>query len=79
VYDLTDMERKKSKCAIEFPMILDMDSFMSKQDGTNESDMCNIYELKGIMLHEGSSAYSGHYVAQVFDPMSVPNHRICAI
>ncbi|THH10686.1 hypothetical protein EW145_g1149 [Phellinidium pouzarii] len=32
----------------------------------NESDD-DIYELKGVLLHKGQSAYHGHYEAQVFN------------
>ena len=27
-----------------------------------------IYDLRGILLHKGSSAYSGHYCAEVYNP-----------
>lgn len=27
----------------------------------------DVYELRGILLHKGSSAYHGHYEAQVHD------------
>lgn len=27
----------------------------------------NTYELVGILLHKGASAYHGHYEAQVYD------------
>lgn len=26
-----------------------------------------VYELRGVLLHKGPSAYHGHYEAQVFD------------
>lgn len=31
-----------------------------------------IYELRGVLLHKGPSAYHGHYEAQVFDVTCVP-------
>ncbi|KAG1827163.1 cysteine proteinase [Suillus subaureus] len=57
VYDFASMERKKSKHNLLFPTTLDMDQF-------------NIYELRGVLLHKGPSAYHGHYEAQVLDTAS---------
>ncbi|EMD38059.1 hypothetical protein CERSUDRAFT_113204 [Gelatoporia subvermispora B] len=73
VYDLTSMERKKSKHAISFPMSIDMDRFLGSPD-TRKSHKRkasrsngNRYELRGVLLHKGPSAYHGHYEAQIFD------------
>lgn len=63
VYDLNTMERKKSKQAIAFPKTLDMDGFI--KGSTSQSD--NKYQLRGVLLHKGPSAYHGHYEAQIFD------------
>lgn len=27
----------------------------------------DLYELRGVLLHKGASAYHGHYEAQVYD------------
>ncbi|PPQ63065.1 hypothetical protein CVT24_005920 [Panaeolus cyanescens] len=76
VYDISTMERKKSKNSVTFPTILDMDRFMAsgQQDVdtniSNSSTNKNVYELRGILLHKGSSAYHGHYEAQVKDSLS---------
>lgn len=32
------------------------------QTGSEET-----YELRGVLLHKGPSAYHGHYMAKVFD------------
>ena len=64
------MERKKSKHSIAFPTTLDMGKFLgSKNDRERcpKNDDDNIYELRGILLHKGTSAYHGHYEAQVND------------
>ncbi|KAF7363613.1 hypothetical protein MSAN_01018400 [Mycena sanguinolenta] len=71
VYDFSTMERKKSKQTISFPMTLDMTRFLGnaadrKAASTKKSEG-NIYELRGVLLHKGKSAYHGHYEAQVFD------------
>jgi hypothetical protein len=66
------MERKKSKNAIVFPTTLNMDQFLGsaatrKAAASDKSVNRNIYELQGVLLHKGASAYHGHYEAQVFD------------
>jgi ubiquitin carboxyl-terminal hydrolase 48 len=71
VYDLNTMERKKSKHSISFPLSLDMNRFLGSPEDRRHatSTTCddNIYELRGILLHKGASAYHGHYEAQVYD------------
>ena len=57
------MERKKSKQAIAFPMTLDMARFITGSQPVGE----NVYHLRGVLLHKGTSAYHGHYEAQIFD------------
>ncbi|KAF8843558.1 cysteine proteinase [Paxillus ammoniavirescens] len=74
VYDFASMERKKSKHNLLFPTILDMSRFVSPEKsaggaGQGES-VGNTYELRGVLLHKGTSAYHGHYEAQVFDTAS---------
>jgi len=70
------MERKKSKNAIVFPTTLNMEQFLgsaaSRKTTANDRPADeNIYELRGVLLHKGASAYHGHYEAQVFDPTYV--------
>ncbi|KAH8826973.1 cysteine proteinase [Flagelloscypha sp. PMI_526] len=62
VYDYDTMSRKKLKDIINFPKTLDMGKFIA-DSAPNQ----NVYELKAVLLHKGSSAYQGHYQAQVFD------------
>ena len=72
------MERKKSKHSIAFPTTLDMGKFLgSKNDRERcpKNDDNNIYELRGILLHKGTSAYHGHYEAQVNDIEYACLHR----
>ncbi|CAE7168504.1 unnamed protein product [Rhizoctonia solani] len=61
VFDAKDFSRKKSKHAITFPLSINMRPFLS------EEGVGVWYDLRGILLHRGSSAYHGHYEAQVFD------------
>ncbi|KAI0688254.1 cysteine proteinase [Cytidiella melzeri] len=68
VYDLSTMERKKSKQLISFPPTLDMGQFVTTgKKGSEVQDSTIQYHLRGILLHKGPSAYHGHYEAQVFD------------
>ncbi|KAI0755796.1 hypothetical protein C8Q74DRAFT_1175496, partial [Fomes fomentarius] len=70
-YDLSSMERKTSKQTILIPTFIDMDRFIGpdedrkqrKKKHTKASK--NLYELRGVLPH--TSAYHGHYEAQVFD------------
>ncbi len=66
VFDLTTFERKKRKHNVSFPVVLDMNRFLGNKKTANEE---NTYELKGVLVHKGSSAYHGHYEAMVFDVM----------
>lgn len=70
------MERKKSKHTIMFPVILDMSRFMGTRSNlsvptNSQSSVGEVYELRGVLLHKGPSAYHGHYEAQVFDTACV--------
>jgi hypothetical protein len=58
------LERKKRKHNVSFPVVLDMNKFLRNRDS---ADGENTYELKGVLVHKGSSAYHGHYEAMVFD------------
>ncbi|KAJ3574829.1 hypothetical protein NP233_g1494 [Leucocoprinus birnbaumii] len=72
VYDFSTMERRKSKFTLSFPTCLDMSRFLRPcLEGVNQDQNQNIYDLMGILLHKGSSAYHGHYEAQVYDTESV--------
>jgi hypothetical protein len=65
VYDITSMERKKSKYAISFPTFIDMTQFLGspaerKASVNKPRDERNIYELHGILLHKGMSKLLTH-------------------
>ncbi|QRW14456.1 ubiquitin carboxyl-terminal hydrolase [Ceratobasidium sp. AG-Ba] len=61
VFDFDDMERKKSKQSIAYPLSINMAQYVDGHKG----DLW--YDLRGVLLHRGASAYHGHYEAQVFD------------
>ncbi|KZT68135.1 hypothetical protein DAEQUDRAFT_340767 [Daedalea quercina L-15889] len=54
VYDFSTMERKKK-----------LGSRKRRRKGDSQGK--NMYQLRGILVHKGASAYHGHYEAQVFD------------
>lgn len=60
VYDFDAEERKKTNNFITFPAQLDMSPYV------DSSEAC-IYDLAGVLLHQGASAHFGHYTADVFD------------
>lgn len=80
VYDLSTMERRKSKHAMNFPKTLDMTPFLGKAADRGSASPAksegNIYELRGVLLHKGKSAYHGHYEAQVFDATYVMDQTV---
>ncbi|KAG8960305.1 hypothetical protein FRC03_006787 [Tulasnella sp. 419] len=63
VYDIKTHTRKKSKQSISYPAAIDMSQFLDKESA---SDSC-WYDLRGVLLHKGPSAYRGHYESQVYD------------
>lgn len=72
------MSRNKSKQSISFPSTLDMGPFLeegTEVDANAMSDPFNegssVYDLRGVLLHKGASAYHGHYESQVYDMRSV--------
>jgi ubiquitin carboxyl-terminal hydrolase 48 len=74
------MERRKSKHAMNFPKTLDMTPFLGKAADRGSASPAksegNIYELRGVLLHKGKSAYHGHYEAQVFDATYVMDQTV---
>ena len=67
VYDTATYERKKSKLPLKFPPFLDMRPFLASEPLNPPSEEDTMYELRGVLLHKGTSAYHGHYEAQVYD------------
>ncbi|GAA5885332.1 hypothetical protein JCM6882_009573 [Rhodosporidiobolus microsporus] len=65
-WDPKDFSRYKSQHAISYPLQLDMGQFLPPNPATRKPvEMW--YDLKGVLMHKGTSAHSGHYVAQVLD------------
>lgn len=53
-----DNQRKKSKAVIKIPLELNMGEYIRDADGEPSEPIW--YDLKGMLLHKGDSAYSGH-------------------
>ncbi|KAF8733688.1 hypothetical protein AX14_003618 [Amanita brunnescens Koide BX004] len=70
VYDLSTMERRKSKNVISFPATINMEDHLDRDRQCPEGGTDHIYDLRGVLLHKGPSAYHGHYEAQVYDEIS---------
>ncbi|KAF8958297.1 Ubiquitin carboxyl-terminal hydrolase 48 [Entomortierella lignicola] len=60
VYDSTTWTKKKSKDTIKFPPSIDFSELLR----SNESA---IYDLSAVLVHSGSSAHSGHFLAHVLN------------
>ncbi|XP_026687303.1 ubiquitin carboxyl-terminal hydrolase 48-like, partial [Diaphorina citri] len=57
VFDRTTGTRKKLNSFIQFPETLDLAGYL----GSTSTPQTN-YKLSAVLMHCGSSAYSGHYV-----------------
>ncbi|GAA5948419.1 hypothetical protein JCM21900_002704 [Sporobolomyces salmonicolor] len=64
VFSMKDLTRAKSQHAISYPIQLDMGRYLPDTNG-NKREVW--YDLKGVLMHKGTSAHHGHYVAQVYD------------
>ncbi|EHB07082.1 Ubiquitin carboxyl-terminal hydrolase 48 [Heterocephalus glaber] len=64
VFDGQTGLKKKLNTYIGFSETLDMDPYVDHKPGSY------VYELSAVLIHQGVSAYSGHYIAQVKDPQS---------
>ena len=77
VFDMTTFRKKKVKSAIKIPLMLKSSDFLgsdlfdSKTNGSSSSSGKSnsapdiIYDLVAVLYHRGSSADSGHYVADI--------------
>ncbi|GAA5896486.1 hypothetical protein JCM5296_000680 [Sporobolomyces johnsonii] len=65
VFSMKDFTRAKSQHAISYPLQLDMGQYLPSDTNGNKREVW--YDLKGVLMHKGTSAHHGHYVAQVYD------------
>lgn len=64
VFDPETLDRKKGNGTIHFPKSIDMGKYLPEA-ANGEVEIW--YDLKGVLLHRGSSAHSGHYTAHIYD------------
>ncbi|KAI9333964.1 hypothetical protein BDR26DRAFT_867537, partial [Obelidium mucronatum] len=69
VYDVQRQTKRKVKTSMQFPEVLDMQGYVgvggmhaaaAKEEHT--------YVLTAVLMHRGTSAYSGHFIARIRDP-----------
>jgi len=73
VYDLKTQDKKKISRQVSYPMKIDMSAYLqavastSVDDASDDlaSDTTNIYHLRSVISHIGSSAHGGHYICYV--------------
>uniref|UniRef100_A0A8D8YKT5 Ubiquitin carboxyl-terminal hydrolase 48 n=1 Tax=Cacopsylla melanoneura TaxID=428564 RepID=A0A8D8YKT5_9HEMI len=65
VFDRSTGTRKKLNSFIQFPESLDLAAYL----GSSSTPQTN-YKLSAVLMHCGSSAHSGHYVAHICDTTS---------
>jgi ubiquitin carboxyl-terminal hydrolase 48 len=62
VFDGKTMSKKKKNSSFLFPSCLKVSSYLHNYEGKEIW-----YDLRAVLLHRGTSAHSGHYIARVFD------------
>ncbi|VVC42411.1 Ubiquitin specific protease, conserved site,Ubiquitin specific protease domain,Ubiquitin-related [Cinara cedri] len=68
VYDRQTMQKKKLNTYLQFSQTLDMAQYLNLSNQLDESSKDSyMYNLCAVLIHKGSSAYSGHYVAHIKD------------
>ncbi|KAJ3401817.1 hypothetical protein HDU80_005679 [Chytriomyces hyalinus] len=76
VYDVVKQVKRKVRTTVCFPNTLDMNSYLGKgNDDSDEkifkgNDPQNVYTLSAVLMHRGTSAYAGHFIARIRDPFS---------
>ncbi|XP_026819336.1 ubiquitin carboxyl-terminal hydrolase 48-like [Rhopalosiphum maidis] len=66
VYDRESMQKTKLNTMIKFPQTLDMAQYLNLPKKQNATSRKNYkYNLYAVLIHKGSSANCGHYVAQI--------------
>ncbi|KAG0027066.1 Ubiquitin carboxyl-terminal hydrolase 48 [Podila clonocystis] len=63
VYDNVTWTKRKSKDMIRFPELIDFASLLRSKEPI-------LYELTDVLVHNGPSAHSGHFLAHVLDKKS---------
>lgn len=65
-WDLSTGDRRKIKHSIAFPTSIDMAQFVEADpEKPPIAPASDIYDLRAILLHKGTSAFHGHYISHV--------------
>ena len=59
IFDMQTGNKKKLNSQVQFPEELDMSKFLRQPEGSN------MYHLTGVLMHVGSDANHGHYLAHI--------------
>ena len=59
IFDMQTGNKKKLNSQVQFPEELDMSRFLRKPEGSK------VYHLTGVLMHVGSDANHGHYLAHI--------------
>ncbi|SSD60801.1 uncharacterized protein SCODWIG_02562 [Saccharomycodes ludwigii] len=62
------VQSSKMKQGIAYQSLLDLSSYMDKNETTSKTNEPVKYQLIGVVVHEGRSLSSGHYVAHCKQP-----------
>ena len=65
-WDLATGDRRKIKHSIAFPTSINMAQFVEADpEKPSDTPSSDIYDLRAILLHKGTSAFHGHYISHV--------------
>ncbi|EFX64742.1 hypothetical protein DAPPUDRAFT_65946 [Daphnia pulex] len=67
VFDRKTGLKKKVSSMVHFPFVVEMSNYVETQ-GVAPSSLT--YDLSAVLIHRGPSAYSGHYIAHIKDPVT---------
>ena len=59
IFDMQTGNKKKLNSQVQFPEELDMSKFLREPEGSQ------VYHLTGVLMHVGSDANHGHYLAHI--------------
>jgi len=65
IFDPKSGQKKKLNKVVTFKTTLDMGVHLEKK--AKKGDPAHAYHLKAVLVHKGTSAYSGHYISYVFN------------
>ncbi|KAF9979105.1 hypothetical protein BGZ73_006342 [Actinomortierella ambigua] len=67
-YDKETWLKKKSFDMVRFPEVIDFSEYLNKAVKRGPQGQEQLYDLSAVLVHSGTSAYLGHYMANVWNP-----------